>query len=447
MKRLFVSKTQFASIISVAFLRVTLIAMPGLAQAATLYVATYGNNSNPGTSSRPFATISAAASAALPGTDIIVRGGTYLGRVSLWTSGSPSAYIRYCPYGGERVIIDGTGTPSGQDLVVIGGNYVEFRGFEVRNATSAGIDAWTSNHVRIIGNIVHDSYGMGIFSGSDTAAQSYSNVIDMNTVYHNSLNNITRTPGIIWAHGIMAWLSDNTVITGNVSFENYGEGIGSTLSTGVTISGNTVFDNYSVEIYLNNAPSSVVTGNLVYSTGNSSFFWQGHQAIGIGAAIETEPTQMLLKNETITNNIVIAGQYGIYYGNFDHGGGMQNSLIANNTVVNATDAAIHIDPDSHRLNQVVNNVFYRSPPGTLKSGSPTGFSFGNNCWFGGTAGSFAGTADVFADPLLVQPRSFSAGGYKISSASPCLASGRVLTQVTVNFWGTSRAIPYSSGAY
>ena len=137
MERRLIRKTKFASIIAITCLPIALFAIPASAQTATLYVATNGKDSNPGTLAQSLATIQAAAYKATPGTRVIVRGGVYTGNVWIGTSGSPSAYIRYYPYDGEWVIIDGTGTPSGTDLVGIGGNYVEFRGFEVRGAASA----------------------------------------------------------------------------------------------------------------------------------------------------------------------------------------------------------------------------------------------------------------------------------------------------------------------
>ena len=88
--------------------------------------------------------------------------------------------------------------------------------------------------------------------------------------------------------------------------------------------------------------------------------------------------------------------------------GMENALIANNTIANTTDAAIHIDPDSgHSSNRVGNNIFLSAAVWTLGSGSSMGTPFGNDYWFGRIPGPFASAGDVFADPLLVQVGSFS----------------------------------------
>ncbi len=52
--------------------------MPSVAHAATWYVAPNGNDNNPGTLASPFQTLPAAISAASPGDEILLRGGTYI---------------------------------------------------------------------------------------------------------------------------------------------------------------------------------------------------------------------------------------------------------------------------------------------------------------------------------------------------------------------------------
>src|SRR5207244_5873743 len=63
-----------------------LITLLGLSHAtgATLYVSTGGNDSNPGTASQPFRTITRAYSAAGAGTTILVGPGTYNDYTSGW---------------------------------------------------------------------------------------------------------------------------------------------------------------------------------------------------------------------------------------------------------------------------------------------------------------------------------------------------------------------------
>ncbi len=89
-------------------------------EAADLYVAPLasgGNNSNPGTFSAPFATIQKAASEAVAGDNVIIRGGTYRETVTPANSGTANSRITYKAYesGGifENVVISGADPVTG----------------------------------------------------------------------------------------------------------------------------------------------------------------------------------------------------------------------------------------------------------------------------------------------------------------------------------------------
>jgi parallel beta-helix repeat protein len=426
------------------------LAMTSGALAGTLYVATWGSDSNPGTLSSPLKTITRAGSIAAPGTEIIVRGGTYSGPVWIGNSGTATAYIRVHSYPGETAIIDGTGMAKGRDLVGIGGNYVEFRGFEVRNNSGgSGISAWCRHHHTIAGNVVHNIYGTGIYAGCDSLGSSHDDLIQGNTVFNASMKNSSRTYSSGWNQGITAQLNSNTVISQNRVYQNYGEGIGAVQSRGTVISGNTVFDNYSVEIYLDNAPYTTVNGNFVYNDGNASFLRQGkYQAVSIGAAIESYSIQMPLTGIKITNNITYSGEYAFYYGNYGTGGGIQNSLVANNTFVYTQRETVHIDGDKHSGNVFMNNIQYASTSGVLSYGSTAGWAFNYNNWYGGSVSSgFSGAKDVRANPALINPWSYNPNGFKFAATSPDATAGATLSANLVDFWGTARTAPYSIGAY
>ncbi|MGH8610593.1 MAG: DUF1565 domain-containing protein, partial [Gammaproteobacteria bacterium] len=120
MSRRVMRARNFVLLFAIACPHVGPLAIADIAEAATLYVATTGNDSNPGTLSQPFATISRAASKASPGTNVIVRGGVY-GRVWVGNSGTSASSLQIYAHSGESVIIDGTGTPAGTDVVLING--------------------------------------------------------------------------------------------------------------------------------------------------------------------------------------------------------------------------------------------------------------------------------------------------------------------------------------
>ncbi|NYI05534.1 right-handed parallel beta-helix repeat-containing protein [Allostreptomyces psammosilenae] len=83
------------------------------ATATALYVATNGNDGNPGTLAAPLRTIQRAVDLAEPGTVIEVRGGTYAPstNIQLLENGTSSQPITLRNHNGERVIIDGENMP------------------------------------------------------------------------------------------------------------------------------------------------------------------------------------------------------------------------------------------------------------------------------------------------------------------------------------------------
>src|SRR5262245_11317308 len=81
--------------------------LPAFAWAATYYVATTGDNANPGTLAAPLRTIQKAAERARPGDRVLVRGGVYRETVRPAQSGTAAAPITFQPYNGEAVTITG----------------------------------------------------------------------------------------------------------------------------------------------------------------------------------------------------------------------------------------------------------------------------------------------------------------------------------------------------
>ncbi|WP_189008137.1 golvesin C-terminal-like domain-containing protein [Paenibacillus marchantiophytorum] len=96
----------------------TVFGMPMATQAAgnTYYVATTGNDSNPGTLSSPFKTIAKATSVMAAGDTCIIRGGTYKEVIQPTTSGTAGNPITYKSYTGETVTISATEKVTGWTL-------------------------------------------------------------------------------------------------------------------------------------------------------------------------------------------------------------------------------------------------------------------------------------------------------------------------------------------
>ncbi|HEY9649299.1 MAG TPA: right-handed parallel beta-helix repeat-containing protein, partial [Coleofasciculaceae cyanobacterium] len=415
------------------------------------YVATNGSDSNPGTESQPFATLSKAVSEVEAGDTVYVRGGTYYLKNGVWIGkkGNSSAHITFQSYPGETAILDGKKMSDDNDALTLGGEYIDIKNFEIRNTTRMGINIWGGKHVQILNNIVHDSEKTGIFMGYTDTSQLTDILVDGNTVYNNCLNNSDRKKSEGWPSGIAADGDGDIRITNNKVYNNYGEGIGSWMSDGL-ISGNTVYDNYSVEIYLTNTTNTTVEKNLVYTLNNANFYRFDQAASGIQLANEGQSNK--LDNNRIINNIVIGGREGLsYYSSYGYGGGLKNTIIANNTFYKATRPLLLIEEDAGHKNTVIaNNIFYQTGDVAMTDVEATsGLKFHNNVWYGGEAGSASGKDDVNADPLLVNPGTTVASDYKLKAGSPAIDAGSKLNQVATDYRELGRPVGnrYDIGAY
>jgi parallel beta-helix repeat protein len=416
-------------------------------KAATYYVSTGGNDANNGALSTPFRTISHGASLAQPGDTVYVRAGVYNDLVRISSKGTSTAHVGIRAYPGELPVIDGTGTAASTDLVVFSNaQYVDFSGFEVRNSTHIGICVYPGSFLTISGNNVHGSVRNGIWAGYSSFGTTSDLTISGNTVWNNVLENQNRTMTGGWAQAIGTQSANRVTISGNTVYQNYGEGIAYVLSDGGTIKNNTVYDNYSVEIYLDNAQTTTVDSNLAYTTGNSAYYRSGYPASGIGTANESYSTSNPLNTLTIVNNIVLNSKYGFYYSNEANGGGLQNVTVANNTFYKGAVDLLWIASAAHANSVFENNVFYQVG-NVMTNVAGSGVAYRNNNWYGGTAGTAAGSGDVLADPRLANAGGLTAPDYKITVGSPAVAAGLTLSNVTLDYFGAPRTAGYDLGAH
>ncbi|HEV2779538.1 MAG TPA: carbohydrate-binding protein [Actinophytocola sp.] len=132
----------------------------------TLYVATNGNDSGPGTLAAPLRTIQRAVDLAQPGYTIFIRGGTYAPstNIQILKNGTSSQPITMRNYNGERVIIDGENMPHTPDPP--GGSIPR----PERGAIHIEGDFW-----RLIGlEIIHGPYGV---FGLDSSNNIYDRLV------------------------------------------------------------------------------------------------------------------------------------------------------------------------------------------------------------------------------------------------------------------------------
>lgn len=421
--------------------------LTGSAHAATWYVATSGNDANTGSLAAPFRTINKAASRVAPGDIVEVRGGVYNGTVTIASKGTAAARIIFRSYAGETAIIDGTGTAPDTNLVLLyGAEYIDFTGFEVRNATRIGICAYPAKFTRILNNKIHGSYINGFYSG----ANSTDLTIDGNEVYDNVRHNVNHTfTSGGWAQALSVGNTNNATITNNKVYKNWGEGIDFIVVTGGLARGNEVYDNFSVGIYLDNARYVTVDRNLVYNTGDTRFYRDAEPASGIGMANESYSVTKPITNLTITNNIVLKMKWGFYYSHDLVSGGLKNVTIANNTFYNNTVGALSIDADTHAGSFVQNNIFHQvGGRMVVNIASAAGVTFRSNEWYGGAAGAATGIGDVIGDPGFTNPGGLRADDYKLVGGSRAIEAGLDLTSIVpTDYFGNPRSTGVDLGAH
>jgi len=435
-------------------------------QAATYYIATNGDDNNPGTQDQPLATLNQAARKVAAGDTVYVRKGTYTfsGTQYIGSVGTSSEPITYQAYPGEegKVKLDGSKMPLANSVVNVAGQHNVFKNFEIQYSKGAGIVSWGGKNIKILNNTIHDSYRDAIFVGITSDFTSTTDIlIDGNTAYNNALTNRDNNGNSIGAEYpaiINSFGASNITITNNRVYKNYGIGIDFILTKGGLAAKNVVYDNYAANVYLDNASDVTVEQNFICTTNDKRFYWRGwpldgQPASGIQAANEGYAISNPLNRNIIRNNVVFGGSAGFYYGSYIKGGGLKNFVLANNTFYKATNTMLFIDNDAgHTNNWIVNNIFYQTDGATMTNLTATksGLGFQNNLWYGGSAGGAAGSGDVKADPKLFNPGTTTDGDYKLQAGSPAIDAGIQLQEVVPNDYAGSsrpRGRSYDIGAF
>jgi hypothetical protein len=266
------------------------------AQAATYYVATNGSDSNPGTSSQPFRTITYAYGKASAGTTIMVAPGTYTDYSSGWgwhlnKSGTASTPIVLKSTTRGGAILDGQF--ASHDGIYLDGSYNVIDGFGITRAPITGVYV-AGNANQIINCEIYnngtqgssDPEGQGIYSSDGTSGNQYvgnyihdngytgsnldhglylcgqNEVVANNVVVrhpsrglqlagYSSVSN-TKVYNNVFAwngkHGITVWMQmSNVDIRNNICFQNglYGVQFYAATGSGVTLDHNLVYGNGS----------------------------------------------------------------------------------------------------------------------------------------------------------------------------------------------------------
>jgi len=385
------------------------------AQANSFYVATTGNDANPGTQTAPWRTIQHAADTARAGSTVNVRGGIYQERVTINVSGNPSdGYVTFRSHPGETAILEGEHlTPDGRSgmLVIHKKSYIRIEGFEIRNFRTAehrlaplGISVTGSGtHIELLHNNVHhiennfqgrdapgsggNGFGIAVY-GTDAKTPISELVIDGNEVHH-----------------LKTGSSESLVVNGNVTnFRITHNVVHDNNNIGIDIIG---FERTAPDPAVDQARDGVVSGNLVYnitSRGNPAYgndqssdgvYVDGGTRILIerniihhvdfGIELASEHRNRTTSYITARNNLIYAcntaavsiGGYGAERGGTDHCMVVNNTLYGNDT--SSTGSGEFQMQFNMTDNRFENNIVYAgahclitaSKSGPAVAGTPT----------------------------------------------------------------------------
>ena len=427
--------------------------LPMISTPIAYYVSTSGSDSNPGTSTRPWRTISKAARVASAGETVYVRGGVYSEQVSLARSGTASAPINFQAFSNETPIISGAGLPmtSWSALVNISGSYITFSGFEVSNSSFIGIILKGTHNV-VDRAFAHHSQENGIIITGDY------NTVQNSRVWRNALSNENGKAGS-WSSGLSAardtadGQTDYAVMRANTVWENWGEGISSYQANQITIEGNVSHDNYTGNIYVSDTTNVMIRGNLVYMDPASYVYGKGSN---VGIMLGDEQYNPPSANITVVNNLAYGNHRNFFWWRGTQGGGMNNVLIAFNTFVNGSgdgadgnsNVIIGDAKGAHTNVRFMNNIVQQDSSiyliGTI---AQPGVTYSHNLWSKAPPSAASGAGDVIGNPMLSRSGAISTSQwFALSSSSPAIGKGISLSEVPQDFAGVTRKSPPVIGA-
>ena len=327
-------------------------------QGAIYYVATTGDDDNPGTIDLPWQTVQKAANILVAGDTVYIRAGTYPEQVIPQNSGSAGQHITYAAYPGETATLDGSGIILPDDLVglfhIAGKVYICVSGLRIANAgphdnntgilvlasshvvvennatyntNSSGIGVWGSEDVTVTGNRVEEACGGGwqeciSVDGTDTFVVRYNEVLDCHKegictkngssngqVYSNRVHQTERVGIYVDAFEQHTY---NIDVYSNVVHDiqdNNGFAVGSEqggLLENVRVYNNIAYHNRYVGLSLHDCcpgPATHPVRNVTVI--NNTFYDNGWTGWGGGIAVDNPD----IENVVVRNNIVSQNLY------------------------------------------------------------------------------------------------------------------------------------------
>jgi hypothetical protein len=419
------------------------------------YVAKTGNDSDPGTFTKPWLTINHAATHIAAGDTVYIEGGTYNEQVFIHAlNGSPSSYTTFQNYNGQTVIIDGTNvTMAGSGLVNIDrSTYLTLNGLQVQNSSDMGIAATYGvlDHLNFLNLNVHDCGSDGIEVGYN-GIYTTTNILISGCYVHN-----VCTLGQYIAGACVQLDSPNGFEVKNNIFYKDNGAVGMSVMMGG--SNGTIHNNEFNDLFLYIDAEGVGESNInVY--GNYFHDCTTTTAIDVG----DEKAAASMTNLNFYNNQFYNNPYGCFVVGGVVGVGLQTvtfSFVNNTCYENAGFTRADIifgDATSNWSNCVIadniivttgsNNapIFNKSPSNGNTTIDHNLFYCANGSLLTANQNVVYGTNPVYANPLLKNPPI----DFSLQLNSPAIDAANALYAQSTDYIGTTRpqGAGYDIGAY
>ena len=406
------------------------------AQSGVYYVATNGNDNNPGSESQPFRTITRGVRNLRPGETLLVKAGLYQEELNntIPSGESWERPVTLRAYPGDEVIIMPAAGQGAQrvlnfrsnhhiiiDGFILDGTHVMYETVKFSGNVDPSIPS--PHHIRLINNEIRNA-GAAQSSNGEYKAFSSGVLASGRANYIEYINNRIHSNGVTdFDHGIYH-ISSYALIEGNIIYNNHGSGI----KVG----------------WAQNAVDNVVRNNLIYDNNVAQGFdGQKKQGRGIGVYAGT--------GTLVYNNVI----RGAHHSGIDVTYGGHNARIFNNTVYNTSGYGIAIgfgaDSSQSAQNTVVRNniVIQRFQQIAIANLRGTNTLIENNLTFGVNTevrqGPGGGNATINNNLVNVDPRFVNINNYDftLQAGSPAIDVGANLSEVAMDFAGNVR--PQGSG--
>ncbi|MBO9205472.1 MULTISPECIES: right-handed parallel beta-helix repeat-containing protein [Niastella] len=435
-----------------------------------------GNDKNDGlTLATAWKTIQKSFDAAVAGSTVMIKGGTYFEQLAVHVSGTAGNPVTFTNYNNEQVIIEGSKISGTTILTITDKSFLIFRNLTIQNITknnAVGILVSASKSGGVSDLIFRNVVLKNINWTSNASTKPNSN--------QNSQPFIAFGYGAAQANAITNLVIDSCEFTGNITGYSEALSLDGNID-GFVITNNKVHDNANIGIAaighygvssnsaLDQSRNGLISGNLCFNNKASyatsgGIYVDGGKDIkidrnisyqnGYGIEIGNEENGTA-SNITVTNNLIYQNEVtGIAIGGYDDNttGQVTNCTIRNNSFLknntnNDGSGEFYITKASNCT--IGNNVFYTNSQNTLFSleniSPQTGNVIDYNNWFTQTgnasditinwrATSYGSFSDYktktgqdahsyFKDPLFTGIGATPDLHVKIGS--PCLRTGNV----------------------